>query len=268
VSLRFAQYFGFTRHLPEHWLLTPQGLLAEEAIRAAIVLLATFVLARVERRAFTDYGLGGERRLRLLMQGSAWGFVAISVVVALQWLSGNIALSPSADSVLRLVGNGLLWLAAFYAVAVFEELLLRGYLQYTLARGIGFWWAALVWSAVFVWMHTGNPGENLLGLAQTGWIALFFCLALRLTGSLWWVIGYHALWDWGESYFYGVPNSGQLFDGRLMSASASGNPLWSGGTGGPEASLWSLFVLVLPIAVLCYQYRGSRSKARKAQPIH
>jgi len=259
VSLRFAQYFGFTRLLPHHWLLTPQGLLAEEAIRAGIVLLATFVLARIERRAFTAYGLGGERRLRLLMLGSVWGFVAISVVVALQLLGGNLSLSPSADSVLRLLGNGLLWLAAFYAVAVFEELLLRGYLQYTLARGIGFWWAALVWSAVFVWMHTGNSGETLLGLAQTGWIALFFCLALRLTGSLWWVIGYHALWDWGESYFYGMPNSGQLFDGRLMSASASGNPLWSGGSGGPEASLWSFFVLVLPIAVLWYQYRHDRS---------
>jgi membrane protease YdiL (CAAX protease family) len=172
----------------------------------------------------------------LLVKGSLWGFVAISVVLAMQWLGGNITLTPTADSILRGIGNGLLWLVAFYAVAVFEELLLRGYLQYTLARGIGFWWSALVWSAVFVWMHTGNPGENMLGLAQTGWIALFFCLALRLTGSLWWVIGYHALWDWGESYFYGVPNSGQLFDGRLMTASASGNPLWSGGTGGPEAT--------------------------------
>lgn len=264
VALRFAQYFGVTRLLPHHWLQTPQGLLAEEAIRAAIVLLATFVLARVERRAFTAYGLGGPRRMRLLLLGSLWGFVAISVVVALQWLGGHLALSAGGDGVLRMLGNGLLWLAAFYAVAVFEELLLRGYLQYTLARGIGFWWAALVWSAVFVWMHTGNSGETLLGLAQTGWIALFFCLALRLTGSLWWVIGYHALWDWGESYFYGVPNSGQLFDGRLLTASASGNPLWSGGSGGPEASLWALFVLILPIAALCWQYRRGRAMATPA----
>ncbi|WP_158882786.1 type II CAAX endopeptidase family protein [Rhodanobacter sp. L36] len=265
VSLRFVQYFGFTRQLPDHWLQTPQGLLIEEAIRAAIVLFATFVLARIERRAFDSYGLGGSDRLRLLLKGSLWGFAALSVVLAMQWLGGNIALSRSADDALRLIGNGALWLATFYAVAVFEELLLRGYLQTTLARGIGFWWSALVWSAVFVWMHTSNPGESLLGLAQTGWIALFFCLALRLTGSLWWVIGYHALWDWGESYFYGVPNSGQLFDGRLMTANASGNPLWSGGTGGPEASLWSLFVLVLPIIALCWQYRHGSTKERAAQ---
>jgi hypothetical protein len=127
VSLRFAQYFGFTQHLPDGWLRTPQGLLAEEVIRAAIVLFATFVLARVERRAFGSYGLGGNDRLRLLLKGSLWGFAAISVVLAMQWLCGNIALTSSAGSTLRLIGNGVLWLAAFYAVAVFEELLLRGY---------------------------------------------------------------------------------------------------------------------------------------------
>jgi uncharacterized protein len=259
VALRFAQYFAFTRQLPAHWLQTSQGLLLEESIRAAIVLLATFVLARIERRAFTAYGLGGTRRWQLLVQGSMWGFIAISVVIALQCVGGHLTLSRNADAMLRLLFDGLLWLAAFFAVAVFEEVLLRGYLQYTLARGIGFWWAALVWSAVFVWMHTGNSGETWLGLMQTGWIALFFCLALRLTGSLWWVIGYHALWDWGESYFYGVPNSGQLFEGRLMTASAHGNVLWSGGSGGPEASLWSLFVLLLPIAVLCWQFGRRRN---------
>lgn len=255
VSLRFAQYFAFTRHLSKHFLMTPLGLLSEETIRTATVLFATFVLACIERRSLFSYGLGKNHCFYLLLKGSLWGFAAISVVIGMQWLGGNIALTLTAGTVMRAVGNGLLWLAAFYAVALFEELLLRGYLQYTLARGIGFWWAALTWSAVFVWMHTSNAGESLLGLAQTGWIALFFCLALRLTGSLWWVIGYHALWDWGESYFYGVPNSGQLFDGRLMSASASGDPWWSGGVGGPEASLWSLFVLILPIAALCYQYR-------------
>ncbi len=97
--------------------------------------------------------------------------------------------------------------------------------------------------------------ESTLGLTQTGIVALFFCLALRLTGSLWWVIGYHAAWDWGESFFYGTPDSGLLFNGRLMTAAAKGNALWSGGVGGPEASLWAFLILALPTAALLWRYR-------------
>jgi len=204
VGLRIAQYYAFTRHLPEGALATPLGLLSEEAIRVAIVLLATLILARLEAQSIATYGLGGAHPGRLLLEGSLWGLATIKIVTGLQCAAGNLELFIVQDSLARHLLNGLLWLLCFYAVAFFEELLLRGYLQYALARGIGFWWAALIWSAVFVWMHTTNDNESPLGLAQTGLAALFFCLALRLTGSLWWVIGYHALWDWGESYFFGV----------------------------------------------------------------
>jgi hypothetical protein len=39
------------------------------------------------------------------------------------------------------------WL--FWLTGLFEGSLLRGYLQFTLARGIGFWWAALLLSLGF-----------------------------------------------------------------------------------------------------------------------
>jgi uncharacterized protein len=28
---------------------------------------------------------------------------------------------------------------------------------------------------------------------------LLFCLSLRRTGSLWWAVGFHAAWDWGQT---------------------------------------------------------------------
>ncbi|MBE1162429.1 CPBP family intramembrane glutamic endopeptidase [Dyella acidiphila] len=255
VSLRFAQYFAFTRQLSPQALMGPFGMLAEEAIRAAIVIFATWVLARVEGRNWLVYGLGGSCRLKLLVSGAAMGFLTLSVLVAVLMLGGHATLVAEQLSVLQILYAGVTWLLAFLAVALFEELLLRGYLQYTLARGIGFWWAALVWSAVFTWMHMGNGGESTLGLLQTGWMALFFCLSLRVTGSLWWAIGFHALWDWAESFFYGTPNSGLRFSQRLLTETAHGDALWSGGSTGPEGSLFSLFVLVVPLLWLLLKWR-------------
>lgn len=258
VSLRFAQYFAFTRQLSAQWLMTPGGMLAEEAIRAGIVILATWMLAHAEGRRWLEYGLGGPARLKLLASGAALGFLTLSALVGLLVLGGYATLASAPISAAQIVLSGSTWLLAFLAVAFFEELLLRGYLQYALGRSIGFWWAALVWSAVFVWMHMGNAGETLLGLLQTGVMALFFCLSLRITGSLWWAIGFHALWDWAESFFYGTANSGLRFSGRLLTESSHGEALWSGGNTGPEGSLFSLLVLVVPVSWLAWRRRRTR----------
>ena len=54
----------------------------------------------------------------------------------------------------------------FLMAAAFEESALRGYLQFTLKRGIGFWWAALVLSAAFGLAHPVNTGENRVGIGS------------------------------------------------------------------------------------------------------
>ncbi|MBM7130639.1 CPBP family intramembrane glutamic endopeptidase [Dyella mobilis] len=220
-------------------------------------------MARVEGRSWLTYGLGGASRTKLLAVGSALGFATLSALVATLLFGGYATFAKEPTTLAWIILAGIAWLLAFYAVAFFEELLLRGYLQYALGRRIGFWWAALWWSAIFIWMHTGNDGETPLGLAQTGIMALFFCLSLRITGSLWWAIGFHASWDWAESFFYGTANSGMRFGYRLLTESSHGNPLWSGGSTGPEGSIFSLFVLVIPCIWLALQWRRSKPSIAK-----
>jgi hypothetical protein len=58
-------------------------------------------------------------------------------------------------------------------------------------------------------------------------------------------IGFHALWDWTQSYFYGIPDSGHTLPGHLLRGKFFG-PTWlSGGTVGPEGSLLFTLLLVL-----------------------
>ncbi len=94
------------------------------------------------------------------------------------------------------------WGVMFLGVGLFEEFLMRGYMQFTLARSMGFWPAAGVLSIVFGALHLNNPGEAWIGALAAGCIGFFFCLTLRRTGSLWFAVGFHAAWDWGESFFY------------------------------------------------------------------
>ena len=87
-------------------------------------------------------------------------------------------------------------------------------------------------------------------------IGVVFLVALWRTGSLWWGIGFHMAWDWAQSFLYGVPDSGALFQGRLFATHASGNPLLSGGATGPEGSLLFLPITVILIPVLFFTTPG------------
>ena len=73
---------------------------------------------------------------------------------------------------------------------------------------------------------------------------MFFCFTLRRTGNLWFAIGWHAAFDFGETYVYSVPDSGFVMPGHLLAASLHG-PRWlTGGTVGPEGSVVDFVVLV------------------------
>ena len=72
---------------------------------------------------------------------------------------------------------------------------------------------------------------------------------------MWWAVGFHMAWDWGESYLYSVPDSGAILPGHLINSSLHG-PVWlTGGSVGPEGSylafvvigtLWVLFDRAYP----------------------
>src|SRR5207237_1715995 len=124
-----------------------------------------------------------------------------------------------------------------------EDFRSRGYLQVTLTRAIGFWPAAVLLSCEFGWSHRLNAGEQWPGLLAAAFIGFFFCLTLRRTGSLWFAIGFHAAWDWGETFFYGTADSGLVAPGHMFNSTLQG-PAWlSGGSVGPEGSVL-LFVVV------------------------
>ncbi len=95
----------------------------------------------------------------------------------------------------------------------------------------------------------GNQGEAWIGALGAALIGLFFCLTLKRTGSLWFAVGMHASWDWGETFLYSVPNSGMTAPGHMMNPSFHGSRWLTGGSVGPEGSVL-LFVLIALMWIL------------------
>jgi len=89
---------------------------------------------------------------------------------------------------------------------------------------------------------------------MAGSFGLVAAFALWRTGNLWFPIGMHASWDWGESYFYGTPDSGQLARGHFLNSSPHGPNWLSGGTVGPEGSWLVLAVLIIWVIAIHFLF--------------
>lgn len=129
------------------------------------------------------------------------------------------------------------------------------------AESAGFWQATWVTSFIFGSIHVSNPGESWIGIFAAAMIGAVFCVSVRVTGSAWWAIGFHASWDWAETYFYGTADSGMVARGHYLNTSPAGNPLWSGGTDGPEGSVLVLGVILLMLAALLAIYGRKKPAA-------
>jgi hypothetical protein len=79
---------------------------------------------------------------------------------------------------------------------------------------------------------------------------------------LWFAVGFHAAWDWGETFFYSVPDSGTIFPGHLLKSSFHGPPWLTGGMVGPEGSLLCFVVMAVVWVGFASVYREVAGKEK------
>jgi membrane protease YdiL (CAAX protease family) len=240
---------------PRGSIFTVQSELSVKAIMAFLVLLATWIVARMEKRPLDDYGIPPRQAFgRQFWEGFVWGFCMLSVILLVLRVLGQFRI----DSV-ALTGGAALryafgWALVFLAVAINEEFAFRGYLLFSFSRRMRFWPAAMMLSLMFGAAHLGNSGENVLGILQVVLTGMIFCLTIRRTGNLWFAVGYHAAWDWAETFFYGTPDSGLLGVGRFLNTSVRGPNWLTGGSAGPEGSVIAIFVLLLAALLVHFRF--------------
>lgn len=163
------------------------------------------------------------------------------------WSSGTVAFFCLAAAI-NAHGNGT---EGVYAAALLG---VPGCLVVHLRRSEmeGFWCASWLTSVFFCYLHTFNRGESAVGIFGTALIGFAFCVSVWALGSVWWAIGFHAAWDWAQTFLFGTADSGLMPKDHWMTSAPLGSALWSGGNPGPEGSVLILPLIVLVIAMLVW----------------
>ena len=242
-------FFAVKFHLDVN-ALTAELLVLSEIVGFLIVLIVTGAAALLERRRIDSYGLPVNRRFgRLFWDGAFVGLLTIIFVGLAMLAADGMQVHGLALHGKEIITSSILWLVGMLLVGVSEEYLFRGYALQSLWRAAGFWPAALITSGLFAGAHLSKPHENAIDIGMIFALGVILCLSVQVTGSLWWAVGWHATFDFGQFFIIGTRNGGQLPVGRLFDATFSG-PAWiNGGELGTEASYF-----MIPAAVATFIY--------------
>jgi uncharacterized protein len=266
--MRHIPYFAqLAKQAQTGGVLTPQFSLIFESTILLLVLASAWIMSRIEKRPFGAYGTPLQGAFgKLFWQGVVWGLAFETIEMLAMYALGGFSFGNLALAGTALLKYAILWAIAFVLVGLFEEFLFRGYAQFTLGSGIGFWPAAFLLSAAFGAGHLSNPGEGWVGALSVFLFGMFGCFTLRRTGTLWFAIGLHAAADYAETFLYSVPDSGLLATGHLLNSTLHG-PRWlTGGSIGPEGSVIDFILFAIAFAVFHFAYPQKKLPTRNGIP--
>jgi len=231
----------------------------------AAVLIPTLIAARLERLPLDSYGIPWRQAFRgMFWEGAAWGLAAISLQVCVLQAIHCISVHLSGLSGRTSFAFAGRWGFTMLAVALFEECLKRGYLQTVCGRTLGFWPAAVVLASLFGLEKLLVPDyRTLIAFLSIVLYALLMCLTLKLTGSLWFAIGFHCGVEWCTVFIFGIrtpiiPHP----EGTLLNVVFKG-PAWiTGGQSGLMASILMPLLIIALSLVLRVRFRQTQQLAK------
>ena len=223
-------------------------------------LVAYYTMVRIlERRRPDELGL---HRLPGGFSGFAVGALLTLICGALVWALGGLVIDGVRPASAIPWVSDLIMTSLFSAVV--EEIVFRGIAFRFIEQWLGSWTAvaasALIFGAVHIFAVDATWFSTLATAAEAG---LLFAMILLVTRSLWWVIGVHAGWNFVLSIILGVPVSGNINEGLLITRPA-GPEILSGGAYGLEASLVS-FSLLSIVAIVGLWWAHKRGLMLPAQ---
>jgi len=146
----------------------------------ALVGAASLMAFIERRRSLLAFNLTGPHSLPHFLSGLAAGFLALSALIgALAW-GGWLHFGPVALSGGGIFKFAALWGCAFLLVGCVEEGVFRCYLQFTLTRGINFWWALGIVAVICGDLLLTKTGNGLWGVYAIALLGLVPCLLLHL----------------------------------------------------------------------------------------
>lgn len=191
---------------------------------------------RIEQRDPVDIPRAG--RWRALGRGTLGGIGLFTATVLAIAVCGGFRISGWGS-----FGGMLSVFGLMTAVATAEEVLFRGLLFRLLEERTGTWIALAASAAVFGLLHLVNDPAAIGGALAIIAAGAMVAAAYVATRALWVPIGLHLGWNFAEGGLFGVEVSGSdNTTPGLLHGVLDGPPVLTGGTFGPEASLFAVLI--------------------------
>jgi CAAX protease family protein len=202
-------------------------------------------------------------QVRQFFLGLATGLVAIAAVVGVLALLGDYSAGSLLLSAGQIVKYGGAYVVTMLLVALGEESIFRGYGLMQLSRAISFWPAAVLSSFAFGAEHLANVGMTLIGGTSVALAGLMLAYSLKRTGALYFACGFHAAWDGGSTFLFGVIAVGLRLPDTLFRAQIRGPGWLTGGSAGPIGGVLGIAAFLLAIVVVwaCLSRGGTGATA-------
>jgi hypothetical protein len=248
----------------DHPLWHPLDFFVWDGPELVVTLVTVFLMMKLVDRgrwSYRNYGLGLEpKSLSLLLEGLIWGFLTPTGLILLLYFARAVSFEGLALSGMLVVQFALFWFLVMILDGLHDQFLYRGYPLFTLGTGIGFWPAAVLLSILFggLQQYLISHTTTFVHLLNASLLFLFSCLTFRRTGSLWFAVGFQAMFEFSALALYGSPhiaNKGKSVYGHLLNVTFHGSPWLTGGKAGIDAS-----ILVLPALATLFIIFARRHK--------
>jgi membrane protease YdiL (CAAX protease family) len=208
-----------------------------------LVLAVTFVFRKwIDRKSFASLGFRINGYIPDALAGAALAIFLVgasSLILKgtghLKWV--DIILDPRAL---------FMSLGTLVLIAIYEELIFRGYILVNLLESFPRWIALLISAVLFMIFHWSSLG--FFPMVNTLVMGLVLGINVIYTRNLWFPICFHIAWKFLEGPVLGL--SGGESQQTLLIPSVQGNENATGGANGLEGSFIFLVVSLLSLLVL------------------
>ena len=200
-----------------------------------------------------------KKTIKHILVGILLGFGSNSFCILMVALVGDIKLSFNAFELLPF----FVFVIAVFIQSGAEEIIDRLYLYSKLRRRYkNPLVAVLVNSLVFAYMHKGNDGFTLIAGIQIFLVALVFSEFVYWYDGLWIAMTFHASWNFCQSIFFGLPNSGivSAYSVFKLDLNSARNGFFYNVNFGLEGSIGACIVLLIIAVVLFFINRNKKEK--------
>lgn len=228
------------------------ALMLNEGLMLVGVFLAAWIVLALRQLPLSSLGLSLKGCWKSLLSGAL--FVAGLYVAGfgLSLLAGAVEVADVIFSPTALLLN----LAFYFLVAVFEELVVRGFiLGRMLYGGVNKFVALFVSAVLFSLLHVFNPNFAFVPFLNIVLAGFFLGASYIYTRNLCFPIALHWFWNWIQGYVLGYKVSGNEFGNEsLLTLRLPEENLINGGAFGFEGSLLCSCLLILGTIVIIRTY--------------